>query len=240
MTMFRVGPAGIPGSLKTDMNTVLNKKFGTTGQDYPPADWPADVNLMGPLPEKTIVSSPIADFSDGADDVPTKSLIVTIPPTLSGVSSVTETQTGRNILDASTVSSGTGTIWYEYDNGILFKAGVTYTFSAKIPYNTGSIAIYGIDHSTQLAYAYIDNTTPSKVIFTPTVDTYGCPRLYSVGLTAQDITEAQINIGSTVEAYTAYTAPTVYTASLGRTIHGGSVDVVNGTGTETHTTRPRK
>ena len=98
MAFYRCGGGGIPSSLKTDMNAVLNKKFGTSA-DYPPADWAPTVNLMGPLPEKTIVSSPIADFSDGADDVPTKSLVVTIPPTLSGVSSVTETQTGRNLLE---------------------------------------------------------------------------------------------------------------------------------------------
>lgn len=79
MTMFRVGPAGIPGSLKTDMNTVLNKKFGTTAQDYPPADWPADVNLLGPLPVKT-ASGAIASFPDGADDVPLASASFGIVP----------------------------------------------------------------------------------------------------------------------------------------------------------------
>ena len=68
MTFFRVGPAGIPGSIKTDMNNVLNKKFGTTGQDYPPTDWPTDVNLLGELEVKT-ASGLIASFTDGADDV---------------------------------------------------------------------------------------------------------------------------------------------------------------------------
>ena len=77
MTWYRVGPAGIPGSLKTDMNTILNKKFGTTAQDYPPADWPADVNLLGPLPVKT-ASGAIASFSDGADDVPVQSCVCAI------------------------------------------------------------------------------------------------------------------------------------------------------------------
>lgn len=77
MTMFRVGPAGIPASLKADMNSVLNKKFGTTGQNYPPNGWPDDVNLMGPLPEGT-ATGPIASISDGADRVPIKSWVITI------------------------------------------------------------------------------------------------------------------------------------------------------------------
>lgn len=72
MTWFRVGGAGIPASLKNAMNAVLNKKFGTSGQNYPPKGWPDDVNLLGPLPENT-VSGAVASFSDGADDVPIKS-----------------------------------------------------------------------------------------------------------------------------------------------------------------------
>ena len=68
MAWFRAGGAGISSSLKSAMNSVLNKKFGTS-TTYPPSDWPADVNLLGPLPEKT-ASGAIASFSDGADDVP--------------------------------------------------------------------------------------------------------------------------------------------------------------------------
>ena len=76
MTMFRVGPAGIPGSLKTDMDTVLNKKFGTS-TTYPPNTWPDNVNLLGPLPEKT-VSGAVASITDGADAVPIKAWVITI------------------------------------------------------------------------------------------------------------------------------------------------------------------
>ena len=79
MTWFRVGGAGIPASLKNNMNSVLNKKFGTTGQNYPPNGWPDDVNLLGPLPEKTVAGA-IANFSDGADDVPLKSIECSITP----------------------------------------------------------------------------------------------------------------------------------------------------------------
>ena len=76
MAWYRCGGGGIPSSLKTGMNNVLNKKFGTS-TTYDPAGWPDNINLMGPLPEKT-VSGAIASFSDGADDVPLKSLVVTI------------------------------------------------------------------------------------------------------------------------------------------------------------------
>ena len=83
MTWFRVGGAGIPASLKNNMNSVLNKKFGTTGQNYPPNGWPDDVNLLGPLPEKT-VAGVIAYTDDAADTVPVKSLICSIVPKQAG------------------------------------------------------------------------------------------------------------------------------------------------------------
>ena len=78
MTWYRVGPAGIPGSLKTDMDAVLNKKFGTS-TTYAPNTWPDNVNLLGPLPVKT-ASGVIVSFADGADAVPLASASFGIVP----------------------------------------------------------------------------------------------------------------------------------------------------------------
>ena len=212
----------------TDISNVIRKKEGSSAL-IDPADYPKRINLMGMLEEKTIVSSPIADFSDGADDVPTKSLVVTVPPTLSGVSSVSEMQTGRNLLDVST-AQGTGTIWFYYDNGIKLKKGVTYTFSCG-NYGAGSIAFYGLDHTTQVAYAYI-SASSAKVTYTPTEDVIVCPRIYQSGLTVSGLVDVMLELGSTAHAYEPYQTPTQYTASLGRTIYGGEVDIVNGDGQE--------
>lgn len=76
MAWYRAGGGGIPSAIKTDMNAVLNKKFGTS-QDYPPTDWAPSVNLLGPLPEKT-ASGSVASITDGADGVPVKSWVITI------------------------------------------------------------------------------------------------------------------------------------------------------------------
>ena len=248
MAFYRCGGGGIPSSLKTDMNAVLNKKFGTSA-DYPPADWAPTVNLMGPLPEKTIVSSPIADFSDGADDVPTKSLVVTIPPTLSGVSSVTETQTGRNLFSYDLPLyegywlngfQGTGNeVNYDTSNGWLFykipvKEGATITFS-------GMQAMGGV-------YCAFFKDTPDNVISTflngsingarqvPTGANFVGVEINRGGSPQRDpkteYPQAQLEFGSTAHAYEQYQTPTVYTASLGRTIYGGEVDIVNGVGTD--------
>ena len=101
MAWYRAGGGGIPSAIKTDMNAVLNKKLGTS-QDYPPTDWAPSVNLLGPLPEKT-ASGSVASITDGADGVPIKSWLVTLPASLSGYSSINGTQ-----------NTGTGTPETQY------------------------------------------------------------------------------------------------------------------------------
>ena len=83
MTTFYMGEGGIvPKAVYTDMNTVLNKKLGTSTA-YTPEEWADIVKDFAPLPEKT-ASGSIASFSDGADLVPLKSCEVTVTPSQSG------------------------------------------------------------------------------------------------------------------------------------------------------------
>ena len=252
MAWYRCGGGGVPASVKTDMNAVLNKKFGTS-TDYPPADWAPTVNLMGPLPEKTQASASVCSFDDGADDVPTKSLIVTIPPTLDGVSSFVETQTGRNLLDvpareeltrngvissvasdgtitASGQSTGNGDIPITLGTSANLIGGQTYTFSINgTDTRTGSIYVYFAGGS----YISINNANHSGT-YTPSADqtiTGVTLRMFN----GQSITlsaKIMLEYGSTAHAYEPYQTPTQYTASLGRTIYGGQVDIVNGVGTD--------
>ena len=84
MAWYRAGGGGIPSSVKTDMNNVLNKKFGTSGQTYPPTEWADDVNLMGMLEVKSTTKSAIAHITDGADDVPISEGTFYIAPSQSG------------------------------------------------------------------------------------------------------------------------------------------------------------
>ena len=139
MTMYRVGPAGIPASLKTNMDAVLNKKFGTS-TTYAPATWPDNVNLLGPLPEKT-ASGAIASFSDGADDVPIASGLFSFVPSqagsgtpspsnpraISGYSGMTIYHTGKNLLSVTPTHRTTSNN-PSFADCMFVKAG-TYIFS---------------------------------------------------------------------------------------------------------------
>ena len=250
MAWYRAGGGGIPSSLKTGMNSVLNKKFGTS-TTYDPAGWPDDVNLMGPLPEKTIVSSPIADFSDGADDVPTKSLVVTIPPTLSGVSSVSVTQTGKNLLVNNIEDGATGGITYtkNSDGSISCSGTVSNVNSTRLICTQvlpiGSYILSGADSSINLRAVLYDsngsvitnrNDTGSGV----TISVDSTVSYIEIRIKARTNAEQvsttispMLAVGSTVQTYEKYNG-TQYTASLGRTIYGGTVDIVNGEGEDTH------
>lgn len=250
MAYFRCGGGGVPASVKTDMNAVLNKKFGTS-TDYPPADWAPTVNLMGPLPEKTQASASVCSFDDGADDVPTKSLVVTIPPTLDGVSSVTATQTGRNLADFAShieITYSNLTITTDTNGRILFIgtpsktwAHLTTDFDVDLPIGTytlgrGSSASYAL----YIAVRYEDNTTENismalnaSKTFT-TIKRINRIRLDLASLNTStnynETVACMLECGSTAHAYEQYQTPTTYTASLGRTIYGGTADIVNGEG----------
>lgn len=151
MTMFRVGPAGIPALLKTEMNSVLNKKFGTTGQNYPPKQWPDDVNLLGPLPIKN-ASGVIASFSDGADDVPISEGLFSWTPKQTG----SGTPSPTNVRPLSAYSGMT--IYQTGKNMLDFNSNIRTTSSGGLNFEVktdGGIRCYG---TTNRTYAYITNT----------------------------------------------------------------------------------
>lgn len=136
MTWFRVGGAGIPAALKNAMNAVFNKKFGTTGQNYPPNGWPNDVNLMGPLPEKTVAGA-IVNVDDAADSVPVKSMVCSIvakqegsgtpsasnPRAISGYTGLTLIHAGQNLLFQKDCSFQVGNMGFEVVDGVLSLTG---------------------------------------------------------------------------------------------------------------------
>lgn len=237
-------------------SNIIRKKEGSSAL-IDPADYPKRINLMGMLEEKTIVSSPIADFSDGADAVPLKSWEVTLPASLSGYSEVNVAQTGRNLLNYAdvtnsyhvtsltdngdgsftVVASGLGAY---IDHIISVKAGQAYSIKCKSATNDeGNASQIGVvnvyDGSDDTATLLLNGASIStRKGFTPTGNYILVRNKVTGGSGAGTgtIVEPQLEVGSTSTTYEPYQTPTTHTASLGRTIYGGEVDVVNGTGTD--------
>ena len=242
MAFYRCGGGGLPAGLQSDMDTVLNKKFSTS-TTYPPTDWPDTVNLMGPLPEKT-ASGAIATITDGADGVPLKNWLVTLPASLSGYSAVNGAKTGKNLFDKdnaneidgyftttgfSTLNSNAKTIY------IPIVGGVTYTVSKTAGQRFQIATAEAIPSNGELFTARQANNTATSLTITASAnDKYLWAWVFLEGTDTITLSEmlasVQIEVGSTPTQYTAYEAPTTATVSLGRTIYGGTADIVTGEG----------
>lgn len=252
MAYFRCGGGGIPSSIKTDMNAVLNKKFGTQGETYPPTEWADDVNLMGVLPVRTATGT-IAHFEDGADDVPMKSVVANIVPIQSG--------TGTPSPSNPRPISGTSVLNVEQRGKNLFDP--TTEFSTLYVYAVAKNVL----PSETCTMSFTDNDTTQDISgvyfgFVSSNYTGGAPTVYRWGITNGTVTNnitnvvsgenmtglffypnnpttlekvlnrfnVQIEVGLTATTYEPYNAET-YTIDLGQTIYGGSAEVVGGRGT---------
>lgn len=138
-------------STANKIGAALVKKLGGTG--YTPSEWADKINLLGKLPEDT-VSGAIANFPDGADDVPVVELISNIAPSqagsgdpapdnvraISGFTGMRITKQGKNLIRntsftyglpstaiGSSIDTITSSTRYAY-NGSNIKGG-SYTIS---------------------------------------------------------------------------------------------------------------
>ena len=243
----------IPRQLAEDVSLTLKRKFNVqTG--FKPVEWNKNIKAMTPLPEKTVSGSVVA-FSDGADDVPLKSCAVTIAPTLDGVSSVDVVHGGKNFVDDTLAGLEQGSI--SSGTGLNASSDTRVRTADYIPFPLDKIQpsyVLTIPSGYKIAMRFYDR---DKNFITPPAGAQGfinnIPSGY-VGegveyarfilaktddseITPNDMKNAgfQIEVGSAATAYEPYVTPTTHTANLGRTIYGGEVDVVNGTGTDEYT-----
>lgn len=232
MTWFRAGGGnGVPAALKSEMNDVLNKKFGTS-TDYPPNDWPDTVDLMGPLEEKT-VSGSIASFSDGADDVPIKSLVASLPASLTPYEEIKISHTGKNLIE--TPQFDAISLCFDFGRDITVD-NITFSFVANgtiSATNTAALIDYRKEDGTHgyktLASFYDDNNVrwvnntqqngrfsnvSQNMTFRYIYIYYTTSRLGYSAFNADNITNWQVEIGSSASDYEAYQEPETYNIDI--------------------------
>ena len=172
-------------------------------------------------------SGEIASFSDGADDVPMKSLNVTITPKQSGsgdpspsnVRPITGTSTANVFVTGKNLFGGEYSVKYD----LFIPAGHTVTVSA---HKTGSANLYFSVYDKSgsvIDYWTVTNTSGTRNYrtFTFAYDVYGV-RFYN---SASD--DMQIELGSTPTDYIPYTGHTT-PVPLGQTVYGGEVNPISG------------
>ena len=263
MAWYPARGGGIPASVKTDMNSVLNKKFGTSGQTYPPKEWAEDVNLMGLLPIRT-ASGSVAHFEDGAEDVPMKSVTANITPIqsgtgtpspsnprpISGTSVLNVKQIQNQLIYATAEDSGTisGIAW-SFSNGYLKLNGTT-TAAVTLTFNLSDNVNLNPSDNRIL---FNNNAANSGVLVyfrrgTTNVHYWGMNPADRIGINWTDtgnenVDNVMVSItpNNTLNNFAVFPClmlkteePTTTPVSLGRTIYGGSVEAIGGTGSDTH------
>ena len=254
----RAGGGGIPSSLKSDMDAVLNKKFGTS-TTYPPTGWPDDVNLMGPLPEKT-ASGAIASFPDGAEDVPVKSAKFyflpqqasgtpspSTPLAITGWTGLTGYQQKKNFVDDSQKTKVGGNLFFggattNTEKSCHLLPG-TYTITVKLNVSANlNIYVKNLTTGSQFSgfpYYNAATTDPRSKTFIVTEAVDVCVWIYNgdYSISTSEIDFCQIEVGSSYTSYAAYQAPTSYPVTWqdsAGTIYGGYVDATRGKVVKTH------
>ena len=199
-------------------------------------------------PTKT-VSGSIAHFTDGAE-MPAQSVIVNIEPQqsgtgtpspdnvrpISGWESVVLGQSGENLIDAVNLSPTSSARWINTD-GVAVKSNVQYALSVTASKSLSNrfYVIYAdkatitqsetTSGKTFLTAQFVDSNT---LTFTFTASNDAYIYLYAGDVVGDfTLSEVQIELGSTATAYEPYTGTTT-TVNLGRTVYGGTLDVVSG------------
>lgn len=197
-------------------------------------------SLKSALPTDT-ASGDIASFSDGTDLFPALSVKAQIEPIQSGsgtpspdnvrpISGRTEVvthRTGKNLLPNILTQGSSSVVVFGQDNSTDFDIGLkagTYTISVQASKNVN----FYMRKSTDSGNTHIGNYNVKNATFT--LESDADIRIWAYvedGLSVSDISTVQLELGTTATDYEAFDGQT-YTTTLGRTVYGGTLDVVSG------------
>ena len=206
------------------------------------------------LVEKT-VSGSVIHIEDGADNVPISNFVCTINPLIDGTSSITIYNQSKNLIRLYTRSSNAGVNYSINADGSLHREGLATSNS----YNNGNMTTYASCPYKFKAGTYTisisGSTTPNDYV------SFGMISASGSSLTAQNIYGnntktftveedfgawywCKVNSGTNVNdnMYISFvegdqageTVPPSTNAPLGRTIYGGTADVLTGEGTDAY------
>lgn len=137
-------------STANKIGATLVKKLGGTG--YTPSEWADKINLLGALPEDT-VSGDIANFPDGAEDVPVVELISNIAPTqagsgdpapdnvraISGYTGMNISKQRKNLIQAPEYANNTPTLCLDLGRDVSFSSiAVSFLATNAVATSTGA------------------------------------------------------------------------------------------------------
>lgn len=211
---------------------AIRSKNGETTQ-YKPSEMAAAISAIESglelLPQDT-VSGAIANFPDGSNNYPVVELIANIDYKQEGYTGMNITKQRKNLADGNMTQEGATRVIL-IDN-IFLKAG-SYTISLTC--DTARHFYYRV-HGTStwtLLGGY------SKKVVTFTIDNnnyYDFSYYHTNGVTISEISDLQLEVGSSATDFEPYSAPEVKSISWeseAGTVYGGSLNVTAGELTST-------
>ena len=229
------------------IGSMLNKKYNSS-RGFSPAEWASATRKMKAL-ETDTKSGGIVNLK-GAKEVPITSLAGTINPTLEGTDTLVVTRLGKNLLE-NTLTSQTlnGTTFTVNSDKTITISGTpstqtrVYIHSGEF-YKTKVVSYFSCGSMPSGTRIFCQKTSSGGTSSYPTISP--TTTLDDIGATYNNMLleinttfdgtpftiQPMIEVGSEATDYTTYVAPTTYTANLGRTIYGGSADIVKGEGVE--------
>lgn len=210
-------------------------------------------------------SGSIASFTDGANDMPIKSLVVNIEPTqagsgdpsptnirpISGHNGAEVTRTGKNMLPSmSRDETINGVTWHVNQDNSISVSG-TATGNSVVDFGRGHITLKPGTYTTNRAKdgvvcAIWENSSPAQLIdgsggtFVLTQNTPIFIRFYvPSGTTVNTTIYPQLELGSTVTDYEPYAGNQIsitFPTSAG-TVYGGTLDIISGVLTVNRTSK---
>lgn len=232
-------------STANKIGATLVKKLGGTG--YTPSEWADKINLLGSLPEDT-VSGAIANFPDGAEDVPVVELISNIDPTqagsgdpapdnvraISGFTGMTVKRAGKNFWEFGNVTVPDTSAYLIRDFSNPLPAG-TYRVSTDIT-STSDYCHLRFRRADGSAIAQISfRANQGRVVYAlslpePAYKVYVYSSTQPSGYTTT-WTDTQIELGTAASDFVPYSAPEVKSISWeteAGTVYGGTLNVTTG------------
>lgn len=160
---------------------------------------------------------------------------------ISGFSSVTAYQVGKNLFDKTQTleagnitddgSIGTAT-GYVHTDFIKVKAGADYVTSGDVALGNTRNAIACYNANKEFIIRLSPTGAGGWTFSIPSNTVY---IRMNLGGSSRDLDTIQLEAGTTATAYEAYTENDTFTIALGDTYYGGVLDCKNGTATITHT-----
>lgn len=208
--------------------TIMKKTGSQTG--YKPSEWADEINLMGVLPTRT-ASGAVASFSDGADDVPCVSVVVNIVPYQEGTGDASPNNRrlihgySSLILTKATGDLSTNTInGYYIDASGNFQPNASYKIVVAPVLNGKKYRVF-TDEGQIIAGFFTSEPTTSSTTYNNS-RTITNPNVYEITSPIDGYIGFRCSSGYSSCAI--WDISSNYNVSLGRTVYGGTLDLVSG------------